>query len=425
MKNNIYKLYAGAGRAAINIPDAAFPTLVEGYTGVHDAPCVRVLILKSDDVRFVLANFELVSLNDDIDAFKKLISEKADIPEANIWICVTHSLPTPHLVKPVSDITADERKRFDLLHKTVEDALILAVDDAAAGIREAKFAFGSGRCDINVNRNIDSVDGVWLGCNDEGPSDKSVPIYKFEDLDGNVIAILFNYNAQCSIMDDSRTADGGRLVSADLSGSASAFVEQEFPGAVAMYALGAGGDQAPGFKGYRTVRGRGGVLRNIDLHEAGYILVELLGERLGQEVVFAAERLECTELTAPLRTGRRSFKYSGQYIPDMRSIRPCKEYVYIPESDVETPVEVLQIGEAALVGVKPEICVRTVMELKENSPYGMTGLMTFVNGGAKYMPEEDMYEKITFQSINSRFAAGTAEKFAGDILKLLNDVKNV
>ncbi|MGM9521347.1 MAG: hypothetical protein ACI3VB_02575 [Oscillospiraceae bacterium] len=424
MEKETFKLFAGAGSAPINIPAGAFPTLVEEYTGVHDAPSAKVLILKSGSLKFAIAYFELVSLNDDIAAFKKIVAEKSGADEENVWICVTHSLPTPHLMPPAADAPAEVHDRFGLLHRAVEDALISAADRAAVSVREAKFAFGCGRCDINVNRNIDSREGVWLGCNDEGPSDKSVPIYKFEDMDGSVIAILFNYNAQCSIMDDSRTTSGDRLVSADLAGAATAFVEQEFPGAVAMYCLGSGGDQAPGFKGFRTVRGRGGVTRTIDIHEAGYILVELLGERLGQEVVFAAERLECRELTAPMRTGHRSFTYSGQYIPDMRSIRPCRSYEYIKRDDVETPVEVLQIGDAAIVGVKPEVCTRTVMELKERSPYAMTGLMTFVNGGAKYMPEKDMYDAITFQSMNSRFAKGTAEVFLEDILKLLDDTKN-
>ncbi|MGM9606573.1 MAG: hypothetical protein ACI3XJ_03600 [Oscillospiraceae bacterium] len=419
-----YTLFAGAGSAAISFPESAFPTLGENYTGVHDDPHVRVLILKSGDTSFALANFELVSVNDDVDAFKRLISAGAGVPEENVWVCVTHCLETPHLFRPAADAPEADRVRFDILHETVVNALQAALEQAAGSLREARFAAGAGTCRINVNRNISTDKGMWLGSGDHAPADPSVLVYKFEDVSGGTIAVLFPYNAQCSVMDGSKTSTGERLVCGDLSGSATAFVEREFGGdTVAMYLLGAGGDQAPGLKALRTVRGKGGIARTADLHEAGYLLVELLGERLGQEVVRVAESLVCRELTAPLKCAHRSFAYSGQVIPDMRSIRPCRSYDFLPAEDVTTPVEVLQIGDAAIVGVKPELCVRTEMELKARSPYERTGLMTFVNGGAKYMPERDMYDSITFQAMNSRFAKGSAEQFLEDILNLLNEVK--
>lgn len=423
MKENTELLFAGAGKAQIIFPDTVFPTPGECYTGVYEHPGVKVLILKCKDEGFVLADFELVSLNDDVAYFQKDISKMTGIREESVWICVTHSLPTPHIPRDFKNCSASDAEKYRLMHQSVKKALECAVRDALESLQEAKFGFGTGRCSINVNRVISSVDGWWLGNNESGVTDSTVPVFRFDNKEGKPIAVLFNYNAQCSVMDASYTLEGGRLICPDLAGTSAAFVEEQFDGCVAMYCLGAGGDQAPGMKACYTVREAGGHLRTTDLHETGYLLVKILGERLGQEVVCTAENIVCSELTGPLKTEKKKFTYGAKAIPNMKDIVPCKEYDYHPLGEVTTEVNVLQLGEAVLAGVQPEIGVRTEMALKQGSPFAITGVMTFVNGGAKYMPESDLYDMITFQSMNSRFEKGTAEKFLGDILDLLGSMK--
>lgn len=417
-------LYAGAGKAEIIIPKKAFPTVGEEYTGIRDNPGVRVLILKSEGLTYVLANFELVSLNDDIDAFKTYIASTTNAKKENIWICVTHSLTTPHMFAFAEKGNREEKDKFSVLHQAVEQALESASAQAEKLIQPAKFGFGLGNCSINVNRTISTQEGWWLGNNEHGPSDKSVPVFKFSTLDDRPIAILFNYNAQCSVMDGSYTSNGDKLVSGDLAGATSRFIEQEYGNeAVAMYCLGAGGDQAPELKAVRTIRNLHGKTKIIDMKENGFLLLDILGSRLGQEVVEICEEIICKDITRPIKTVHRTFTYVSQYIPDMKDIKPSKDYIYREVGQVDTDVEVLEIGDYALVGVKPEICCRTAMRIKDKSPYLGMGIMTFVNGGAKYMPEADMYDMITFQSMNSRFVKGTAERFEKDIIKLLQETR--
>lgn len=63
----------------------------------------------------------------------------------------------------------------------------------------------------------------------------------FEDLEGRPIAVLFVYNSQSSVMDQSRGAGGARYITADLAGASAAFVESQF----AMYCTGAEATAAP------------------------------------------------------------------------------------------------------------------------------------------------------------------------------------
>lgn len=420
-KENV--LYAGAGKAVIHFPPEIFPTW-EGYTGIHDDPMVEVVLIECGE-RFCLVNFELISLNDEVQNFKKLVCEITGIPDENCWICVSHVLPTPHLWLEQHRKTREDVEKNQIMLTSIRSALTAAVKAAAAGRTEARFGTGAGQCAANVNRCVKTDQGWWLGCNDEGPVDHTVSVFRFDRLDGSPIAVLFNYHAQASVLDDVYTRSGDRLVSSDLAGASARFVERELgEDVVAVYLLGAGGDSAPALKGVRTLVGKGGKRRDIALAEEAYLLAEVLGERLGQAVLRIAEGITCTEMETPLRVVHDSMALQGQLIPPTESITPHTEYQYIPQDDVTTPIEILVIGDTVLVGIKPEICSRTLMRIRDQSPFSETALLTFVNGGAKYMPESDMYDMVTYQSMNSRFARGSAERFSGRIIELLHQSRD-
>ena len=88
----------------------------------------------------------------------------------------------------------------------------------------------------------------------------------------------------------------------------------------------------------------------------------------------------------------------------------------------------LRIGDdSALVGVYAEICARTEMEIKQRSIVPFTAVTTFTQMGnhggvgmGKYMGERDMYEKVTFQAMNSGVCAGSAERLCDYLTTLLS-----
>ena len=51
---------------------------------------------------------------------------------------------------------------------------------------------------------------------------------------------------------------------------------------------------------------------------------------------------------------------------------------------------------------------------------GSVFFATLVNGGQKYLPAPDAYEKITYEAMNSGFAAGSHERLLQTILAALN-----
>jgi neutral ceramidase len=47
-------------------------------------------------------------------------------------------------------------------------------------MQAARFEYKARACKVNVNRDIPTAEGWWLGSNETGPSDKSVIVLRFE-----------------------------------------------------------------------------------------------------------------------------------------------------------------------------------------------------------------------------------------------------
>jgi neutral ceramidase len=248
-------------------------------------------------------------------------------------------------------------------------------------------------------------------------------VVRVDDLAGQPIAIGLNYAVQSSVMHESRTAGGGALVTADLVGAACRYVERHYgDGTVALFLMGAAGDQAPALVANRY---RPGAVTRTDLGEAGYLLVELLGERLGAATVAVADRTAVGDLTGPLRVLTGSAAVTGQVIPATQDIRPSVSYQFTETGPATIPVWALRIGDIALAGLRPELSAVTGLAIKDASPFTGTLLATMINGGDKYLPDVTGYDRITYEAMNSRYARGSAETVASSIVALLHDLKGI
>jgi neutral ceramidase len=414
-------LRAGVGRAEIVLPAELFP--FEGFGGVHDALHARVLLLEGHG-KVALVSIELTSLPEEqVAALQAIVAGEAGLPPENVWICMTHTFSAPHVVPVRFRRTPVDQDKNSLLSRAVESAVREATSQAVLGMGRARFGYGAGCCNVNVNRDVFTADGWGLGCNETGLSDKSVKVLRLETAEGDPIALLFTYAVQSSVMDEPPTASGKRLVSADLAGAACRFVEQEYGEAVTvLFCEGAAGDQAPSMKGARfQYVGGDGRIRARDVDARGFVVAEMLGARLGAEVLRVSEEVECHVFTDSVIVKRSTVRLPGQKIMETRSIRPTRDYVFASAEDRDEPVEIIRLGDVALVGVRPELCSQTGVSIKEKSPFAETLVLTMVNGSAKYMPDLSAYERISYEAMNSPFARGSAELLCREVLELLDD----
>jgi neutral ceramidase len=415
-------LRASAARAPIGLPDALFPT--EGLLGVHDTLHARVLLLDSGQ-RVALVSVELTSLPEEqVTLLREAVGQNAGLPAENVWMCVTHTLSAPHFVpEKMCKTSADRQKNGQL-----SAALFAAVRDASlrasARLAPARLGHGSGPCDVNVNRDVWTSDGWWLGRDEVGFSDKTLAVLRFETSYGSPIALLFCHPVRPAVTERPPGSDEPGLVTADLAGAASALVEQEYGGEVtALFFMGAAGDQAPALAdegSWSTAKDRGVPPENAG--NRAHALAESIGARLGAEVVRLSNSIKCQPCAVPIVVDRAQVELAGQEMIQTQLLRPSKRLVFASGQPRSEQVEVVRIGDIALVGVRPELSCRTGVDIRQRSPLPATLVLTMVNGAAKYMAEDLAYERITYEAMNSPFARGSAEVLADKAVGLLQDM---
>ncbi|MBI9050336.1 MAG: hypothetical protein JEZ00_13015 [Anaerolineaceae bacterium] len=414
-------LQAGAGKCDIHFPDDFFPT--EGYTGVHDELKIRLILLECGN-KIAIVSIELTSIPDEfIQTFQQFIAECTETNPENVLVFVSHTFSAPHFVPEKFCKSSADKKKNNCLLKYIKKAILNASIQAKTNMQPAHFGYATGICNINVNRDFLTPAGWWLGSNDSGPSDKTVSVFRFDTFDGKPIAMLYCYSVQPSVLDGLHKAGEPYLISADLTGVSSSFLEQEYNNEiVALFCLGAAGDQSPSFKIFSQYIDSNGHIQTLNYQAYGYAIAEMLGNRLGIEVLQVSKTINCQAVHSDILIERTLLKCPGQVLPrDTHSIRPTTQYEYQQAEDREESIVMFKIGEIALIGVRPELSCSTAEIIKRQSPIPMTTICTMVNGAAKYMPEQSAYDRITYEAMNSPFGRGSAELLCEKVLELLRN----
>lgn len=420
---NYKNIKAGTGKAVINIMSNVFP--IDNFNGIHDALHARVLYLEGN-ISATIVSLELTSIREyEIIKLKQIVNDILNVPEENIWICVTHTFSAPH-TRSVNALKDKEvAKKNELFCTAIEEAVIKASEKAKENLCDVNIGTDTGKCSINVNRDMLTPEGWWLGSNEDGFADKTVTVIRFEDINGKLKAVLYGYDVQSSIMDGVIMEDGYKLVSSDLTGAASSYIEKELDDSVtAIYCLGAAGDVAPLLKAKYSEISISGKICHVDMKKDGFVLVESLGRKLGNKVISISNHIKCNNVDGSININKKIINCPGQMIPkDIHAIHPVHEYKYVKDEKRKTPLQVMTFANIAVLGVQPEIASITASEIRKKSPFDTTLILTMVNGGAKYMMNKEAYSRITYGSMNSCFAEGSAEILRDNSLKILNEMK--
>ncbi|NOW48809.1 hypothetical protein FHW96_004999 [Novosphingobium sp. SG751A] len=422
-------LTAGAGRAAIELPASLLP--IDRFTDQLDPLEVRVLTLSDGTRKAAIALIDQTSLSArDVSAMQAVVGKATGAAGQDVLVVASHTFSAPHMfaANPPPGMAVDEaetlRARAYVANAmaALEKAAHQAADTAAA----ATLRFGAAASQVAVNRNVETPEGWWLGANEAGYSDRTVTTVQLESTDHRPIASLVNYAVQSSVMDQTGARDGGpdggpdggKAVSADLAGATMRRVEEHL-GGVSLFLTGAAGDQVPAYTARRYAYGADGKPALISLGAAGYPLVTLQGERLGDAA------LRAVRAAAPIRAERLAL-FQGKVSLTMQErpkqlsqLKPSRDYRYQINGRADAPFTLLTLGDVAIIGVQVELSAATGAWLRAHSPYRHTMVATMVNGAAKYLPDAQSYRRITYQAMNSSYGPGSAEVLAQAIVAQL------
>lgn len=242
----------GAAKVDITPP---YPIRLTGYgsrpveaEGVEQKLQARALAIGADkEGPVVIVTAELLGITPEIrSAALARISMQFPIDNDRFILCATHTHNGPCVNGVCPNILGDtirepEQERIDDYTMRLVDLIVSAATKALEARSPGRLYHAEGEVGFAVNRRM-LKDGTWtgFGVNPEGPVDHRLPILVAKDEAGKPIAIWSNYACHCTTLGPSFNKICG-----DWAGYASANLESDHEGAVALVSIGAGADANP------------------------------------------------------------------------------------------------------------------------------------------------------------------------------------
>lgn len=405
---------AGAGRADIDIPASLYP--IDGFVGQHDPLAARVILLDDGTTRLGIVVVDQTSLSEDsINHMKTALQQVAQVSPAQAIVSASHGFSAPHVL-PHEHTAPEVQAQTTQMQQALVNAVRAAAQSAVKTMSAARVGYGEGVSRVNVNRDVSTPFGWWLGANELGDNDPTLSVLRIDTAQGAPLAVMMNYAVQSSVMEGSTLKAGGKLITADLAGVATRYVEQDAAQRgsqpVAAFLVGAAGDQTPRLQANRHVVNSDGSVTRVDKHEEGFTLLDRLGTELGSTAAQVSDRIKAVDAPT-LAIERKSVMVTSQtHSPQNAPKGPVTAYTYTLGQPVALPVVLIRIGDIALVGVQPELAAQIGKRIKAESPFAHTLVLTMVDGAAKYLPDDASYDRFTYEARSSGFAQGSAETLA-------------
>ena len=430
----------------LHIPELGFVPRQHRFQGIHDPLFAKALAAETDDGAAILVTSDAIGFHrnllgdekDFIAEFRKRFSQVTGVAFDAIMLAASHAHSTPETIglTPLREVEGAAEWVEVLLDKLVACAV-----SAWKERKPAKAYVSVGEViGVSWSRRIVSKDGKVYRLPDRPPDeqvdredyDPQLGILLFRRSDGDIVLVNFTCHPTVVQVND--------FVSADYPGAMMRFVESLLPNCkMCLFTQGACGD-------VNTVYQTTSDFDDVALYGmalAGEVIkqVALLRLHYGhperEKVAQTFRRISgwrSAELTPHIAVAQSEFvlpqrtdlpnpseaeakyrealaKVDGQ-IWWMRSERPLSEEEKRIGAEVRNAwerwqtalrgrnewerraeVQVIRLGEAALVGVSGELFVSLGLSIKRSSPFPFTFIVGYANGYNGYLSPEEAWEQ--------------------------------
>lgn len=314
--------------------------------------------------------------------------EKHGLNRADVMISCSHTHCGPALDDDLSYMLAMEEKDWAQVRsyqKILNAKLVALIDRAIADLAPAQLSTGSGVARFAANRR----DPKGLG-----PYDHSVPVLRISSADGKTLrGVVFGYACHSTVLSFYNWCS-------DYGGFAMDYLEEQHPGATALFFAGCGADQNP------LPRRR----------------VEL-SQKYGRMLAFGVERAlesKMKPVTGDMRTSFRRIDLEYASIPTKaeieKNLKHSSRYERARagvlrrnlERDGEIskaypyPVQVWELGEGITwVALGGEVVVDYALRLKRELGDDRTWVAGYSNDVMAYIPSERVLEEGGYEGASS------------------------
>lgn len=419
------------GAAAVNLQaDGTMPLggmLEAGYADQQEGELRAVAIAVTDQqgCTVVIVSCDVLWVPGDlVDDALQQIEKATGIPPENILVHGTHTHHAPSTA-PAHAFGVSDRFRQELVR-----GIVLAVNQAAAKVSshpcELFFQLGEEK---TVGRNsrllLPSGHISWLRFPraieqglPTGPFDPQLPVLDFRDQAGKSLAVIYGHSTHTI------GTRRGNVRSPSFYGLAAQELEEQTGGVV-------------GF-----LQGASGSTHNITGVPTGEAV-----ERF-KRAVLAARKKATRRRAANVAALRRPFEfrirkfneaveeekvrsYAEATVPDaanrIREIFAGMRKILAPQQGEtrKTRLQVIRIGDVAIVGVPAEYFTALGVDIKRRSPFKHTVIASLANDWIGYLPDREGYRLGGYQTwmgLHSYAEPGTGERVADAVVEMLHEL---
>ena len=91
---------------------------------------------------------------------------------------------------------------------------------------------------------------------------------------------------------------------------------------------------------------------------------------------------------------------------------------------MDVPFYAITFGDIGFVSAPYEMFDTNGVQVREGSPFKMTFVCSYSNGGFGYVPSSIAFPHGAYEVFISRFCETTGDDFADEMVRLLNECKN-
>lgn len=419
-----------------------------GMIGIHDHLYARAMVWSNgnDATRAVLLTFDLIGLDlSTVEVIRQCIAARTGISQERIAVTTTHTHGGPSVMEGRLGGHVSQQY-LDFIQQTAADA----VEEAASKLVPvtARFTIGD-EPTVGKNRRVSG-----------GITDPSIPIVRFDAMDGHVHAILLSYACHPVTLG----ADN-YLITADYPGYTVRALEAVYPGAHLQFVTGCGGQINTGHSAQDSVKGRG-------LERRTYAECQRLGHLIAGAALQASERGAApsgvpvakvpddagnaqvkvlrTIVELPLlpcesadtlrhdaeqyRKEATRFQRNGPLTGEGLMLQAWAEWAEKTSANAPSPrsihseIMLFAIGEISILMLPGEPFVEIGLEIKRRAEREALMVLGYSNGNPGYIPHRSAYESAgyevaeayRFYNYPSAFAPEAGEMLVEEGLRLLS-----
>lgn len=393
-------------------------------TGVHDPVYAKALVLDNGETQVALLTVDVLGLHlPFVTSVRTAIETQCGIPAAHILIACshTHAGPATMLLEGCGVIDESYQTRL-------QQALVEVTHQAWSQRRPARFGVGHGAVTTGVHnrRNPGAIIDPALG------------ILRVEEETGRLLAVVLNYTCHPTCV-----TGENRLISAEYCGYATAAVEAA-TGAITLFITGAIGDVGPAQRGWDVLELIGGAVATEALRRLPEIAVADWGRlhAVHQSLALPLQPLPTegalTQTLAEIQQRLADPELMQQpYQPQIQGAMLAWATTTLEKvstgraaSTVTTELQVLRIGDLALVSAPGELFVELGLAIKQGADVEHLFVCGFGNDNIGYIPTPQAYpqggyevaEAYKYYRYPAALAPAAGQQYVAIALQLLTHV---